>query len=175
MVGTFFAGYLFDIMGRRLTLFLAFFTSSCFLLTVPYTSPSVYPWLLIVRILFTICISAPSSNPLLADYVHREAIGKAAAFIGLGFVIGEVLSMGVLFNITKHFTPEYAFLTAAATGTVFSVGFIFLVKEPQLRHSAKEEASESPKSLDAIVEKKTIFDSPANTPVQNKAPIMDIS
>ena len=130
MVGTFFAGYLFDILGRRLTLFIAFFMASIFLAIIPYTSPSVYPGLLIVRIFFTLFSSAPSSNPLLADYIHKDAIGKAAAFIGLGFVVGEVLSMGILFNVTKDFTAYNAFLTAACTGAFFSLGFIFLVKEP---------------------------------------------
>ena len=43
MVGTFMAGYLFDILGRRLTLFLSFFLSSCCLLAIPYTAPNVYP------------------------------------------------------------------------------------------------------------------------------------
>ena len=132
-IGTFTAGYLFDIMGRRLTLFLSFFISACFVLAIPYTSPSVFPLLLIVRILFQMVLSMSSANPLPADYVHKEALGKAAAFIGLGFVIGEVLSMGVLFNVTKNMTAYNAFMTASITGACFALLFLFLVKEPKLR------------------------------------------
>ena len=129
------AGYLFDILGRRLTLFISFFVASCFTMSVPYTSPKVFPTLLIIRIFFQLCISAPASNPLIADYVHRDSIGKAATFVGMGYVIGEVLSMGVLFNVTKDFTAYNAFLTAAASGAFMSFIFIFIVKEPQLRRS----------------------------------------
>lgn len=130
MFGTFFAGYLFDILGRRITLFMAFFTASIFLMVIPYTSPSVFPGLLFVRVGFTLFCAMPSSNPLLADYIHKDAIGKAAAFVGLGFVIGEVLSMGILFNLTSDMDPYHAFLTAAASGAFCSLGFLFLVKEP---------------------------------------------
>ena len=97
MVGTFAAGYFFDIMGRRLTLFVAFMFGSVWVLVLPYTSPSVFPGLLIVRIMITLAFSAPASNPLLADYVHKDSIGKAAALIGLGYVVGEVLAMAILF------------------------------------------------------------------------------
>ena len=51
MLGTFCAGYLYDTVGRRFTLFFAFFTGSCFVFAIPYTAPNVIPSLLIVRIL----------------------------------------------------------------------------------------------------------------------------
>lgn len=43
MVGTFSAGYIFDILGRRVTLFLVFLVGSSFVFLIPYTSPNVYP------------------------------------------------------------------------------------------------------------------------------------
>ena len=53
--------------------------------------------------------------------------------IGLGFVVGEVLSMGILFNVTASMTRYTAFMTVAAVGAVCSTFFICLVKEPKLR------------------------------------------
>lgn len=47
-------------------------------------------------------MSAPAANPLPADYVHKDSIGKAAVLTGMGMIIGEVLSMGVLFPITMN-------------------------------------------------------------------------
>jgi len=70
------------------------------------------------------------TNPLLADYVHKESLGKAASFIGLGYIIGEVLTMGVLFNITANMSFEMSFLLVAVLGAGFSVGFLFMVTEP---------------------------------------------
>ena len=100
IVGTFMAGYLFDIFGRRLTLFIAFFMGSIGVSLVPWTSPSIFPGLYSVRICLTLFLSAPAANPLLADYIHKEAIGKAASLVGLGFICGEVVSMAVLFKVT---------------------------------------------------------------------------
>lgn len=135
MVGTLTAGYLFDTVGRRVTLFCCFFFGSCFVLCIPYTSPNVFPSLVSVRVLITLCLTAPSANPLLADYVHKDAIGKAAALVGLGFVIGEVLAMGVLFNVTKDMSAYMAFMTVSIVGACCSTLFIIIVKEPKLRNS----------------------------------------
>lgn len=136
MVGTFIAGYLYDIIGRRFTLFISFFLGSALVFCIPYTAPRVFPSLLSVRVCITLCFAAPAANPLIPDYVHKDSIGKAAVLVGVGFIIGEVVSMGLLFNITKPMTAYNAFLTAAALGGVCSCFFLFLVKEPQLRESA---------------------------------------
>jgi MFS family permease len=50
IIGTFFVGYVYDIVGRRLTLFFSFFIGSLLIGIVPLTSPYVVPWLLIVRV-----------------------------------------------------------------------------------------------------------------------------
>lgn len=50
IVGTFATGYVFDIMGRRLTLFLSFMVCVVLTAIVPYMK-TVYPGLLIIRIL----------------------------------------------------------------------------------------------------------------------------
>jgi len=85
-------------------------------------------------------LTAPAANPLLADYVHKDAIGKAAALVGLGFVIGEVLAMGILFNVTKNLTPYTAFLIVAIVGACCSFLFLVMVKEPKLRSSEETTA-----------------------------------
>lgn len=138
IIGTLSAGYFYDILGRRITLFTSFFLGSILVFCIPYTAPNVFPTLMIVRVLIQLSLSAPAANPLLADYVHKDSIGKAAVFIALGFIIGEVLSMGVLFNVTADFSRESAFLIVACVGAVFSMSFLFLVKEPQLRSNEVE-------------------------------------
>lgn len=144
MVGTMVAGYLYDIIGRRFTLFISFFIGSIMVFTIPYTAPSVFPALLSVRICITLCFAAPAANPLIPDYIHKDSIGKAAVLVGIGFIVGEVISMGLLFNVTKPMTAYNAFLTAAALGAVCSCLFLFLVKEPQLRELAKELTGNKP-------------------------------
>ena len=43
IVSSFGAGYLFDIFGRRATLFVVFFIGAGLVSAIPYTSPNVYP------------------------------------------------------------------------------------------------------------------------------------
>ena len=50
ILGTFFIGFVFDILGRKLTLFLSFFVGSILLAAIPWTSPKVYEGLLVVRV-----------------------------------------------------------------------------------------------------------------------------
>ena len=50
IIGTFFVGFIFDIIGRRMTLFISFFVGSLLLAVVPWTKPNVFPWLLVVRV-----------------------------------------------------------------------------------------------------------------------------
>ena len=75
-------------------------------------------------------MSAPAANPLLADYIRKDAIGKAGSLIGFAFLVGEVLSMGILFNLTKDLQPELAFALVALIGAGCSTLFLCLIKDP---------------------------------------------
>jgi len=101
MIGTFFVGYVYDIIGRRLTLFMSFVISAILLYFIPHTAPVVFPNLLLLRMAIAASLVAPIASPLIGDYLPKESIGKGAALVGVGLIIGEILSMGVLFNITK--------------------------------------------------------------------------
>ena len=57
-VATILAGYTYDIMGRRLTLFTGFFMASAMIAVVPFTSPK-YGWLVFVRCVYAIFLAAP--------------------------------------------------------------------------------------------------------------------
>ena len=135
MVGVFASGYVYDIIGRKWTLFVSFAMASFFIFLIPHTAPHLFS-LFIVRILFQISLTGPVSSPLLADYIHKDALGKASALIGMGFVVGEVLAMGILFKITESMSHNAAFLVVAVVGVGVASVFLFIVKEPQLRKSS---------------------------------------
>ena len=69
MVATFFVGYIYDILGRKWTLFLSFALTSVLVLFVPYTSPVIWPTLFLIRGAIAIATVPPICSPLLADYV----------------------------------------------------------------------------------------------------------
>ena len=56
MILVLFAGFLYDIIGRRKTLFVSFMVSAAMAFIMPFTAPSLYPGLLIVRIVFSMAI-----------------------------------------------------------------------------------------------------------------------
>jgi MFS family permease len=145
MIGTFMVGYVYDIIGRRLTLFMSFVISSILLYFIPHTAPVVFPNLLLLRMAIAASLVAPIASPLIGDYLPKESIGKGAALVGVGFIIGEILSMGVLFNVTKEMTPNEAFLTVAIIGGVVAFLFLFIVREPLLRKREKDISSEDAK------------------------------
>ena len=48
----------------------------------------------------------------------------------MGFVVGEVLAMGILFNLTAAMSHNAAFLLVAVVGVGVASVFLFIVKEP---------------------------------------------
>lgn len=78
-------------------------------------------------------MSAPMSHPLIADYVVKSSRGKAIALNGVGFVLGEILSMGVLFNLTKSLSFYNAFAVASILIFGFSIWFLISVKDIDMK------------------------------------------
>lgn len=68
----------------------------------------------------------------------------------MGIVLGEVIAMGLLFNMTKEWSPYVAFFLVGCCGIVLSFLFLVLVKEPVLRDS-KSKKKEKP-----VIEESTI-------------------
>lgn len=73
------------------------------------------------------------AHPLIPDYIKRDSRGKAIAVCGIGLVLGEVFSIGVLFNQTKTMTYYNAFLVAGAVVALFGIFLFFVVKDPNMK------------------------------------------
>ena len=127
------SGYVYDIVGRRLTIYISFATASTLMYFIPHMAPDVFPNLLLLRMAIAIAMVPPVSSPLIGDYLTKDSIGKGAALVGVGYIIGEILSMGVLFTITHNMKAPAAFLTVALVCNAISVIFLFIVREPLLR------------------------------------------
>lgn len=79
MIGSLFIGQIFDIVGRKWTLFFAVVFSGLFLALVPL-APNVYPWLVIFRMGIAISMVGALCMPLITDYIKKNSRGKATAF-----------------------------------------------------------------------------------------------
>jgi MFS family permease len=131
MTMTFFVSYLFELWGRKKTMFFSYaFTAGVYFL-LPYSAPNL-SMLIFLRCMIGVTMSAPLAHPLIADYVKRSSRGKAVALAGIGLVCGEVLSMGVLFNFTKQMNYFDAFSIASLLILTFAIFFSITIVEPNI-------------------------------------------
>jgi MFS family permease len=131
MVTTFFVSYAYELIGRKVTIFTSFLLTSIVFYLIPYTAPN-YNYLIAARCAIGVTMSAPIASPLIPDYIKRSSRGKAVALNGIGLVFGEVMSMGVLFNLTKTMSYYAAFSITASLIFCFSLYFLIAVKDPIL-------------------------------------------
>lgn len=96
MIASIFIGYVYDLLGRKITIGISFVLFVIALTWMPFTAPSL-PTLIFTRILVGIALSIQLGNPLIIDYVIMESRGKATVFQNAGFVLGQLLGMGLLF------------------------------------------------------------------------------
>lgn len=88
---------MFDLVGRKITLLISSFLICVSMALIPWTAPSIYPWLYITRVLLGIAAQPIVVHPLTNDYVKKESRGTAVSFNSLAVVLGEIISIGVLF------------------------------------------------------------------------------
>ena len=136
MVTTFFMSYVYEIIGRKFTIFLSFFTTAILFYLLPHTAPN-FNLLVVVRCAIGVTMSAPLSHPLIADYIIKRSRGQSIALMGLGVTMGEVVSMGVLFNMTKTMNEHSAFAIVSLVIFAFSLFFLVFIKDPNLKKLQK--------------------------------------
>ena len=78
MVATFFTSYVYELVGRKLTIFFSYFFTAALFVAMPYTAPNLNH-LIAVRAAIGVTMSAPLASPLIADYVKRSSRGRAIA------------------------------------------------------------------------------------------------
>ena len=125
------AGYLYDLIGRKVLLLGYFAVIALLLYQIPRTAPSIV-YLVVTRSLLQLFLASVISNPLLIDYVKRESRGRAIALLTLGGMIGEAIGMAVLFGCTKQLEPKQAFFIISLV--VFSIS-LPLIRKKTSAHS----------------------------------------
>ena len=86
------SGYIYDIFGRRKTLFFAMFFTGCSLFLFPIGAPKLYLYV-IAGCLFNLGTAAINNNPLILDYVIKEDRGKAISLSIMGISLGVIVSL----------------------------------------------------------------------------------
>lgn len=131
IVITLFVGQIFDTFGRRNTMVITLFFSAILVFLQPIAAPSVFPWLVIIRIGIAICLNGPFSSPLVSDYVKKDSRGAAVSLQTLGYITGDLVAALVLFNFTKTLDYTISFGITSITLIILSFCLFFMITEPR--------------------------------------------
>jgi MFS family permease len=96
---SFVAGYCYDLFGRKVLIILNSVAMCALCYFTPLTSPSL-PILQFIYVLVRATLIFVSCNPLLADYVDKNSLGKASALQNMGSLVGDCFAMGFLMTLT---------------------------------------------------------------------------
>ena len=93
-------GFVYDVVGRRVTTVVSFLVGAVATLMIPLVSPSVIGYDF-ARILFIQTMVVMLSNPFINDYVTVQSRGLATGFQTIGLTVGNLISVGGLFTLTE--------------------------------------------------------------------------
>lgn len=126
-------GYIYDLVGRKLTIFVSTLVGGLLVFLIPLCSPNVFPGLYIIRILYAaVFVVAINSTPLINDYIQKDSRGKANALQGFGVMFGELFNVFVIINLVKGFPLGVQCQIVGIL--IFFMSFVgfFIVKEPKI-------------------------------------------
>jgi len=124
------SGYLYDIYGRKIILFISFFFCGVSMIGYPLSAPSK-TWFLVSTCFFFTFMSPIGDNPLIMDYVCKESRGRAISIGIMGVSLGIVLSLNVIFKYTVEINPLISWGIMGVILCAFAISLLFIVQEPK--------------------------------------------
>ena len=97
IVMTILGGFIFDIFGRRLTVYYMLLIGGFALVFFPVVAPSHTMYSVLATIVTLMIAPLLTSSPLIQDYVEKDSMAKANAISLMGLSLGKVVALGVLF------------------------------------------------------------------------------
>jgi MFS family permease len=140
------SGYIYEICGRKKTLFFAFTIGGICLFLNPIVSPNIYIFVLL-SVFFDIGTTPIGLNTLILDYVAKKDRGKAIAYNTMAVSVGVIVSMQVLFNFTKDIDPLLSWGIIGAMMVFTGILMYFTVDEPKDIKEKKEPLLKMVKNL----------------------------
>lgn len=85
MIFVIIVGYIYDVLGRKITLCSAIAIQAGSMFFLPLMAPNVFPGVYLFRMLYAIASMGPVCSPMTNDYVKRGSRGRANALNSFGF------------------------------------------------------------------------------------------
>lgn len=125
-------GYVYDIIGRKLTIFFTLVPAAILMMYIPDAAPSIN-MVIVLRLGIVTAVSTLSSHPFINDYVSKETRGRAIALQSIGVVIGDLMTFVLVLNITRGMTAYGRFKFFGFSVIAIACLFLILVKEPRFK------------------------------------------
>lgn len=138
-------GLMYDLFGRRWTMCTSTVIAALSTFLIPIVSPSI-PAYQVTRCILTVSLVVALGNPFINDYVTVQSRGVATGFQTLGLLIGNLLSVSVLYTITEKLSNKIvSFALLGALQFIWTICFMLMITEPEIM-SEKEERHQNKKS-----------------------------
>eukprot|EP00347_Sterkiella_histriomuscorum_P006566 403352284 len=133
MITVILIGYVYDLFGRRYTIFANLMLQvMCFML-IPLGAPNVYPIVQIMRTTQLVTNACTVVHPLINDYVKSESRGKANALQVIGQSTGDLLNFTVILSLLNGVEVGTQFQISGLIVLAFSLILLFMIEEPVKR------------------------------------------
>lgn len=99
---------------------------------------SIYPGILVSKLVMMIGASGPGSSPLVADYVKHSSRGQASAYTGLMASLGVIFGMFVLFGLTNRMQYIDSYALAAAITMALALFEFYAIKDVRYQKNYTE-------------------------------------
>ena len=129
MVMTIAGGYIFDIFGRQLPLFILILVSGFIFILYPLGAPSSTMFVFSAS-LYSLIVTPVTNHPLIQDYVVKSSRGTANSFAMMGLSLGVISCLSVLFQFTKNLDPTVSWGIMSIIQILFSISILYIVKDP---------------------------------------------
>ena len=139
-------GFLYDMIGRRVTTVATFLLGAISTIMIPLVSPSILGYDL-ARIIFCQTLVIVLSNPFINDYVTVQSRGIATGFQTIGLTVGNLISVGGIFTLTEMLDNKViSYGIMALMQVIWAVLVYLMITEPVILND-KEERHQNKKSF----------------------------
>lgn len=123
------SGFVYDLFGRRVAILITLLLGGIFTFLTPFTAPSIYPWFLIIKILYTM-FTQPHTNIFVNDYIQVNSRGKILSLSQVISTLAHIFTIGVIYRHTHHLDPIIIYSIGGGWCVFLGILLPFMIREP---------------------------------------------
>eukprot|EP00347_Sterkiella_histriomuscorum_P004838 403358894 len=150
MLAVILIGYIYDIFGRKFTVFGCFLGSGVVMIIAPMGAPSASPYMHLNRCLFVIFNIGLVVHPFINDYIQKDSRGKASALQTLGSITGDIVNYLIILQLIKNLSIGAQFQVVGVLVIIAAFLILLFITEPQLHKNRNKNLSQQIQSATSL-------------------------